>query len=607
MLFCYNCNGQSNSEKLCNVFPSSGPLVSQNGSLTFDTTYNPSGSTWEVDWSETHVYHQLIKYSNSNPDQSFELRIGKGGQIYSFKNDGFGEAMPPQWRPSFDASGSNITDPGLSDPIASNHGNWAPWNDEVWQLVGSDQRDSLNGKVKTRNLHQAGSYMNNYSHRASDHTKAPFYSPKVKEFLNANEGSFTSVYWIQSEDPSYVYNPWDDCDVCVADPFRPSVIVYNKFTNLGDGVIQVDFLLYNYHRTRGIDYWNVPFMGIRNSSLPYAFVSNSTTDPSMYTVLNTKPGHPVAGDEASYLPEFKNGAVVKASGTSSESSGWFAFSTQPDGNGPSLGLVTAKSTTNPTNGYGDFRYGTAMSNPIRDVTILTRRAIGGAKDPVTGLKPWGIIAGQSIQGRYFLVVSSTIDSLVNQINTRDLTTSARIEKIQIDNLIENNVHYNFIDSGNGTFIPIETDAASAYLTLNSQPFDNSYPVFLISTNSISILSSNPYYFSDKPYDEIVEIVELLGFSTSYKEGESLVTGISSTINSIEINIYPNPTTGIVTINSKSTELDYIRIFNYLGQNLTSKTIIERLDNDKVTLDLSELDKGLYIINTTTTSNKVYIE
>ncbi len=258
----FNCisNAQSYSQKICDIFPSTGPSLIPSGSLVFDTTYKASGSAWELDWSETHVYDQLIKYNNSNPDQSFELRLGKGGQIYSFKNNGLGEVLPPQWRPSFDNLGDNTSDPGPSIPIVSNHGNWSPWNDEVWQFVGSDQRDFLDGKIKTRNIHQAGSYMNNYSHRASDYVNTPFYSPKIKEFSNITKSSYTGVYWIQSEDPSYVYDPWEDCDICASDQFKPSLILYNKLTNLGDGVIQVDYLIYNYHRTRGIDYWNVPFL-----------------------------------------------------------------------------------------------------------------------------------------------------------------------------------------------------------------------------------------------------------------------------------------------------------------------------------------------------------
>lgn len=605
MLFCSISNGQSYSQKLCDIFSSSGPLVIQSGSLSNDTSYNPSGSTWEIDWSETHVYDQVIKYDNSSPSRSYELRLGKGGQIYSYKNSGFGEALPPQWRPSFDNLGGNISDPGPSIPIASNHGNWAPWNDEVWQFVGSDQRDFLGGKVKTRNIHQAGSYMNNYSHRASDHINTPFYSPKVKEFSDINNGSFTGVYWIQSEDPSYVYDPWNDCDVCASDPFKPSIILYNKLTNLGDGVIQVDYLIYNYHRTRGIDYWNVPFMGIRNSSLPYAFVSNSTTDPTSFAILNTKPGHPVVGDEAIYLPEFKDGAVIKTSGTSSASSGWFAFSTQADGNGPSLGLVTAKSTSNPTNGYGDFRYGTAMSNATRDVTILTRRAIGGAADSNTGLKPWGIVAGESIQGRYFLVTDSNINSMVQQIQTRNLSSFASIEKMQIDSIQANNIHYDFTPSPNGTYQVLETNSSSAYITLNSLPFKGSYPVFLMSIDSESILSSDPYHYSKKPYDGIVKKIELLGFSSTPKNKKILITNLMEKNRLKDVSIYPNPTTGLVTIDGIEAELDNFRILNYLGQDISYLVKTELVNNDKLILDLSRLEKGIYIIKTETTFNKLY--
>ncbi len=322
--------------------------------------------------------------------------------------------------------------------------------------------------------------------------------------------------------------------------------------------------------------------------------------------MNSKPGHPVAGDEVSYLPEFKNGAVIKTSGVSSASSGWFAFSTQANGNGPSLGLVTAKSTSNPKNGYGDFRYGTAMSNSVRDVTILTRRAIGGAADPNTGLKPWGIIAGESIQGRYFLVVDSSISSLVQQIVDRNLSSSASIEKVQIDSLIENNINYNFIASFNNTFKALETDSLSAYINLNSLPFKGSYPVFLISTSSESILSSDPYHYSNKPYDGIVESIELLGFSSTPKEEKILITNLNEKDRFIDISIYPNPTSAFVTINGNGNELNNISIVNYLGQDVSHLINFKQINNDKLIISLSRLKKGIYILKTSTSNHKLVL-
>lgn len=612
--FCYS---QSYREKLSDVFLPNGPSYLGNGSFSYQTVYSSSGSSWELDWDETNVFNALISVTNpSNNDQSYEMRIGKGGQIYSFINPVFGEALPPQWRPSFDTSGSSIPDQTISNPIISNHGNWASWNDEVWQLVGSDQRDSIAGSVKTQNIHMAGSYMNNFTHRASDHTLEPFYSPIVQSYYDSTEKSFSTIVWGQSEDPTYVYDAPEGCAPCYPELFRPSVLFFQKYKDLGQGVIQVDFLIYNYSRTRGIDFWNIPFTGIRNSSLPYAIISDDPVDGTSYEILNTKAGHPVADDPTTavdesegYLPEFSQGATTRVSGTNAVSSGWIAFSKDSSGAGNCLAFVTTKSSNNPVNAVGDLRYGTAMGNAIRDVTIFSRRAFGGPVDVSTGLKMWGIVGGQSIQGRYFIVVDSNIDSVVQQIQNRNLTTEAKVEIISIPYQPLNDIHYMFSNNGANIYSVSETDSSSAQFTFNSKPFDGSYPVYLISNNSESVLSSNPYYFSLRPYDGIVESIELLGYSSNAYNIQLNTTTLSNESQYLETEkliMYPNPTSNKVNLVGNSIKVKDIKIYNIFGQEITSLTRVTSMTNDKITIDLSMLSSGMYFVKIKgTIANKVY--
>ena len=602
-LLFFSGKSQSYPQKLASVFDVGVTAMPDKGTFSFDTTFSNSGSSWEIDWSEEKVFTALFKYVDaSESKQSYEMRIGSGGQIYSFKNNEFGEALPPQWRPSFDENGSNTSDPGLSDPIQSNHGNWAPWNDEVWQLVGSDQRDVLSNRVKTKNIHQAGSYMNNYAHRPSDLTEKPFYSPTVQSFFDETNQSYTTINWGQSENPAYVYDEFSDCDVCFEDAFKPSVLFYNRYKNLGDGVIQVDFLIYNYHRTRGIDYWNVPFVGIRNSSLSYAMISNSASNETTYDVLNSKPGHPDPTDEFSYLPEFSKGAVVKTSGNSSASSGWFAVSNTVNGAGPTLGFVTAKSTSNPTNGYGDIRYGTAMSNALRDVTIFTRRANGGAANSETGLKPWGIVGGEAIKGRYFIVVDANISSVVSQISNRDLTNSASIEIVSIDSLPENNINYKYVSTSNGYGVEV-TNENDFDIVLNAQPFTASYPVYLIKTASEAMLSSNPFSLTLKPYDGTIKSIELLGFSSVPKENEiiAVVSGFEGG-DVFNLKVYPNPASGILTIKSSDfiQNKNKIWIYNSTGQVVKA---FSSVNAKMLQVNVSDLASGIYTLKHGTSFTK----
>lgn len=593
---------QSYQQQLFEVLNSGGPGATGTGIFQFDSTYTPSGSIWELDWSEEIVSNRIMSYTDPNSEnRSFELRIGKGGQIFSFRSPGFGEALPPQFRPSYDESGSNISDPGMSDPVKSHHGNWAVWNDEVWQLVGSDQRDSLNGSAVTQNIHQAGPYMNNYAHRKSDLTDAPFYSPQVQSFFNESEQSFSSIYWGQSENPIYVYEAPYECDNCFPDLFRPSVLFFQKHTNIGEGVIQVDFLIYNFHRTRGIDYWNVPFMGIRHSSLPYLIISNSPTDASLYEAINSKAGHP--DGSGGFLPEFKEGVTLTTSGNKAASSGWFAFSTDPNGDGPTLAFVTAKESNNPVNGYGDFRYGTAMANALRDVTIFSRRAFGGAVDPATGFKQWGIVAGESIGGRYFILLDDNIDSIVSKIESRGLISSALLEKETIPEEKSNEIYFQFSKNEDSSYSALQTTEITSELSVNSAPFTGSYPVFLICTDSQSVVSSDPYHFSLKPYDGTAKKIELLGFSSiaQYKvltNSTSAIENNSLSKNSfIKVNLFSDK---ILISNIKKVP-NKIELTNIKGQNITIDVQFNSVSGSAI-INVNDLAPGVYFLRVNNTIN-----
>ena len=599
--------GQSYKQKLTQISQTNGPQATNSGTFNFTTNYSSSNSNWQLDWNESHVFQSLMSYTDdSNTNQSYELRFGKGGQIYSLKMGGlednnqnnngalnFGEILPPQYRGSVSEQGGGLADQPPSNPVKSHHGNWAPWNDEVWQMVGSDQIDfESNGDPnKTQNIHQAGPYMNNYAHRDSDHTEAPFYSPMVQSFYNAADESFSAIYWGQSEDPEYVVDssnfvindgsehPDQVILNDVTDPFRPSVLFFQRYKNIGDGVLQVDFLIYNFHRTRGIDYWNVPWAGIRHSSLPYAFISNSSTNPNSYESVN--------------LLEWTQGASKKVTGNNSESSGWFVFSAHASGNGPSLAFVTANQTTNPPNAYGDLRYGTALgTNNIRDCSIFSRRSIGGAVNPETNLKTWGLVGGQSIKGRYYVILESSINNIISQINNRNLIASSSVEMVSISEDQANEVYYAFTSNGSGAYVPTEVSQQDAELTLNTKPFTGSYPVFLISIGGESILSSNPYYYSLKPHDRQVQSIELLGFIDEELHIVIRTLGLGS---QEKINIYPNPSKNTIFIEGISMEK--LKVFNTMGQTMIEKKIESQ--NNKYILDTSTLAKGIYLLQINT--------
>jgi len=118
-------------------------------------------------------------------------------------------------------------------------------------------------------------------------------------------------------------------------------------------------------------------------------------------------------------------------------------------------------------------------------------------------------------------------------------------------------------------------------------------------------SSNLYYSTNdlKPYIKI-SYYRLKQTDFNGEFSYSNIKSINLNLTNNQIEIYPNPTDNYITIIGKDNELERVDIYNVLGQNVTSNTLIQHLDN-KVIINLSKLSEGTYYIRTKTTSNKVY--
>jgi hypothetical protein len=73
----------------------------------------------------------------------------------------------------------------------------------------------------------------------------------------------------------------------------------------------------------------------------------------------------------------------------------------------------------------------------------------------------------------------------------------------------------------------------------------------------------------------------------------------------EIQIFPNPSKKLITIDGNTFVLDQMKIYNLHGQDVTSQTRQIHKNESTMVIDLSNLNKGLYYLKTKTTSNKVY--
>ena len=301
-------------------FESELPLIDSNG-FTFSENYTNSGSVWTVDsFPESVVFHNQLSYQNSNdPYKSYDIRIGKGGHLYSFRSS-FGESVPPQW-----------VNPNWVQPSYGGGHSYAPWVDEVWQLVSVDG-SIHNPPDSSYFIHQAGVYL-----KTPDQTE-PFYSPILAEYYNPNDQSYSVVNWGQQAHTEDLQNINHDA----------GLLYYTKYTNKGMGIIQVDNMIYNFGQDN-MNFLNVPWGGVRNSSLDHFFISTPSHDYNLTTGL------------------YGQTPVIQTANTG----GWVAWSNEVNGNSATLGM--AHPTT--TNTYGNkFRYGDAGNlsnvNNLRDYHVF---------------------------------------------------------------------------------------------------------------------------------------------------------------------------------------------------------------------------------------------
>jgi len=465
-LFARNTEAQTPQELLTKFyFESDLPIVDSSG-FDYSDVYSQSSSSWAIDsFPESVVFHNQMSYQNSiNPNTSYDIRIGKGGQLYSFRGV-FGESVPPQW-----------VNPNWVQPSYGGGHSYAPWVDEVWQLVSVDG-SIHNPPDSSYFIHQAGVYL-----KTPEQTE-PFYSPILAEYSNIDEQSYSVVNWGQQAHTEDLQNINHDA----------GLLYYTKYTNKGKGIIQVDNMIYNFGQDN-MNFLNVPWGGVRNSSLDHFFISTPAHDYNLTTGL------------------YGQTPVIQTANTG----GWVAWSNHIEGDSPTLGM--AHPTT--TNTYGNkFRYGDAGNlsnvNNLRDYHVfeMIRQPIGDQ-----------LGFGKAMSFRYFYVLGASVDSVKNTILEYDLIghgldTSYVASINDVDSL-------RYLFEFNNQEIIEQTTPFDNGLQLRTSPFSESYPLFkLSSSDGVDLLSSDPYSFSEFAYDGNTSEMKLLGF----RDAPTIVTLANDTI------------------------------------------------------------------------------
>ena len=489
------------------LYFNNGARVLDSNGFNFDSSFTSSPTYWAVDsFSENVVFNAELSYNNPlDSSESYQIRIGKGGQLYSFRS-AFGESVPPQFRPA-----------AWAKPSYGGGTSYAPWVDEVWQIVCVD--GSLNNPPDSAYfIHQAGVYLK------TPNQNQPFYSPKVAEYYNPDKMSYSTVNWGQQAHTEDIKNSGH----------TSSLLYYTSYTNKGHGIVQVDNMIYNFGQDN-ISFLNMPWGGVRNSNLDNFFISTPTNN------YNISPGL------------YGNTPVVKTASTG----GWVAWSNDTMGNAPTLGMVHPV-TTNTKNNV--FRYGDAGNLSAawnkRDYHVFEM-----IRFPAFGQLGFG----KSMSFRYFYVLGATVDSVKNIIITENLVSKALdTAYIPAANSVDS-VRYLFQQSLNT--ITENISNGNSGLMLRTSPYLNSYPLFKITgVMNNDVISSDPYFFSEDAYDGSTIATKLLGFL----EKATNISILNDTIcagenylfpdNSLQLRLY-NDTVHMSIIRAKQSGWDSLIITN----------------------------------------------
>lgn len=442
-LWTYTATAQ---DELFNAIPDSPLLAIEPGTWQFGISHNysSSGSAWAVDFAESEVFqarlsHQQNKLDclgNTNlhrvPEQSWQLRVGKGGQIYSLRGDSFGEAMPPQFR---------------GQPKGDFGTQFAPWVDEVLQIVSVNT--DLNQDDSKYFMHGAGVYL------TDPLLTKPFYNPILASGAGKQDNTYVSINWAQQ---AHVETKW-----------RSHAIYYNQYRDVGRGVIEVTSMVYNFAEVK-LNHFNFPWGGARTTSFGNYLFSNSV-DGSI-TKVNTDASTPAWGTGDS-----KNFA---------ETNGWMAYAQDDTDDSLTMALVFGFDQS-PLPGFQSsqsiFRYGYGGGIAKPGETEWRNYQVGA------GIRKFDVEPGQGVWVRWYLALGK-LSEVKSVIAEHNLANKAGYGMLDFTDANAELIAWSF----NGTELSrqVTANAATTFYTF-AQPVNNSLPLFhMTDKTGAKFISINPY-------------------------------------------------------------------------------------------------------------------
>lgn len=204
----------------------------------------------------------------------------------------------------------------------------------------------------------------------------------------------------------------------------------------------------------------------------------------------------------------------------------------------------------------------------------------------------GDINNTSTQTTYSDYTSSVADVNIGHASSLSVTIGTGYSSDQVLAWVDWNKDGDFSDSGEDVYIS-DLSGVSGTNTFTTTITPPSGAVLGTTTMRIRLHDSSYGPMSDPCGESDYGEVEDYSLNVSYAVSAKLKNENNSIL------VYPNPANTVVNISGKN--ISSVRIYNVLGQSVLEKEMI----NDKLSIDVSKLNKGIYIVKFESTGSEVY--
>ena len=238
------------ADPLLDVFPPSVAAVpaAERGEATITRDFTPSGSIWAEGLDEAQVFLAELAH-RQGADDSFAVRVGKGGQIYSLRGP-FGESVPPSWR--------------------DDRNDRSPWNDEVWQFVAVCSRyngvaslakagavpDAVRERFERLAFHSSFFVHNSGAYIPGEAAVQSLYCPLLALETDSAARTIRTLTWGLVPQVRTIH--------------RSPILFSGQARDVGEGILELTWVVHNFSPRDDVvfDFLNAPWGGTRLTSLP---------------------------------------------------------------------------------------------------------------------------------------------------------------------------------------------------------------------------------------------------------------------------------------------------------------------------------------------------